>query len=60
MSVFVEKGTFLMKILIIGSAIENSDNAKFVVKIEPKENGSLYTEQHFYLNCCKEAKSKKI
>ena len=44
----------------IGLAIENSDNAEFVVKIEPKENGSLYTEQHFYLNCCKEAKSKKI
>ncbi len=30
-----------------------------VIKIEPKDNGPLFCEIHFYLNCAKEDNSKK-
>jgi vaccinia related kinase len=36
------------------SKIKNAEDAHFVVKIEPKENGPLFCESHFYVNCCKE------
>ncbi len=39
---------------------ENLDEAKFVVKIEPKENGPLFCESHFYANCCKQVDRNKI
>ncbi|RNA34646.1 serine threonine- kinase VRK1, partial [Brachionus plicatilis] len=40
---------------------ENSKNladAEYVVKIEPKDNGPLFCESHFYVNCAKEDQLK--
>lgn len=36
---------------------KNTDDAQFAIKIEPKENGPLFCETHFYANCCKEVDS---
>ena len=40
------------------SQLKNSDDAAFVVKIEPKENGPLFSEIHFYTACAKEEERK--
>ena len=37
---------------------EVKGNADYVVKIEPKDNGPLFCETHFYINCAKEDESK--
>jgi len=36
---------------------KDSDDAEFVVKIEPKSNGPLFSEIHFYTACAKEDES---
>jgi hypothetical protein len=40
--------------------VKNPDDAQFVVKIEPKDNGPLFCETHFYINCAKEDYCKHI
>lgn len=42
------------------SRIKNSDDAPYVVKIEPKGNGPLFCETHFYGNCAKEEDSMRF
>lgn len=37
---------------------EAKGHADYVVKIEPKDNGPLFCETHFYVNCAKEDESK--
>ena len=32
---------------------KSEDEAAYVIKIEPKENGPLFCEIHFYTNCSK-------
>jgi vaccinia related kinase len=34
--------------------VKHADDAHYVVKIEPKDNGPLFCETHFYINCAKE------
>lgn len=36
------------------SQMKRADDAEYVVKIEPKDNGPLFCETHFYINCAKE------
>jgi hypothetical protein len=38
--------------------VKNPDHAEYVVKIEPKDNGPLFCETHFYINCAKDEDSK--
>lgn len=42
------------------SRIRNEEEALYVVKIEPKDNGPLFCETHFYANTAKEEDSKII
>jgi len=42
------------------SQLSNSDHAEYVVKIEPKENGPLFSEIHFYTACAKEDELRKF
>lgn len=37
---------------------EAKGTAEYVVKIEPKDNGPLFCETHFYINCAKEDEIK--
>jgi vaccinia related kinase len=39
---------------------KNSDDAEFVIKIEPKSNGPLFSEIHFYTACAKEDERNSI
>lgn len=41
-----------------GEESKNLANAGYVVKIEPKDNGPLFCESHFYVNCAKEDQCK--
>ena len=36
----------------------DADDAQYVIKIEPKNNGTLFCENHFYTNAAKESYSK--
>ena len=40
------------------NATVTNQNADYVIKIEPKDNGPLFCELHFYTNCGKEADCK--
>lgn len=40
------------------SRVKSDDVAEYVVKIEPKDNGPLFCETHFYGNTAKEDDSK--
>ena len=42
------------------SEFKNSDHAEFVIKIEPKEDGPLFCETHFYIACAKESQCMLI
>jgi hypothetical protein len=39
--------------------VKRLQDVENVIKIEPKDNGPLFCEIHFYLNCAKEDNSKK-
>ncbi len=46
----------LFKIAMKGkTATVNNRNANYAIKIEPKDNGPLFCELHFYSNCGKKA-----
>lgn len=40
--------------------VKNPDSAEYVVKIEPKDNGPLFCETHFYINCAKDDEIKSF
>ena len=51
---------YVLKIVNKGeNQVKKTEDADYVVKIEPKDNGPLFCETHFYINCTKEEDSKK-